>query len=227
MANSFHSKPISTLHLAWAAGFIEGEGSFSSAGRQSACVTAAQVQKEPIERLQALFGGRVVHRHTSGHSSKPIWVWSLTARRSIEVMMTLYVLMSPRRQGQIEAALAMWKAQKRILRPHGSTHCGAGHELADGNVYLTKNGHVQCAECKRVAKRARRERLRAGFEVRPKLSRSQQVGELNPFARLTDAEVEEIKRLMANGAFGTVVAKTYGVTPTLIYMIKNGKHRAG
>lgn len=56
MLTLFSSKPVSTLQLAWAAGFIEGEGSFSNT------VTAAQVQKEPIERLHALFGGRIYQR---------------------------------------------------------------------------------------------------------------------------------------------------------------------
>lgn len=225
MANSFHSKPISTLHLAWAAGFIEGEGSFSSVRKGSACVTAAQVQKEPIERLHALFGGRVTQRVTKGHSTKPIWVWALPARRSIEVMMTLYVLMSPRRQEQILIALNMWKAQKRILRSHNSTHCGNGHELTVDNTYLTNSGHKKCRQCRLASKRALRKRLALGIIPVRRTGRYQK-GELNRTAKLRDSEVLEIKSLLKLGTPQVRIAAQYGVTPTLISMIKLGKHRA-
>jgi len=161
MAEMTHTKPISTLHLAWAAGFIEGEGWFLKSPNGSAQIGAAQVQREPLERLQALFGGKLVQRNTNGHSKKKIWFWSLTARRSIEVMMTLYVLMSPRRQGQIETALSRWKSQKRILRSHGSDVCGRGHALTADNIYVSKLGHHSCKACKRLAKTAYLERQKA------------------------------------------------------------------
>ena len=98
--------------LFWAAGFLEGEGSFSKGPLGGPCVSAGQVQKEPLERLEKMFGGSIVQRQTKGFSLKPIWIWSLRAHRSIQVMMTLYTLMSPRRKGQIEIVLNAWKWQK-------------------------------------------------------------------------------------------------------------------
>ncbi len=149
-----------TLDLAWAAGFMEGEGSFSSHGNNSAVVSAAQVQKQPIDKLQNLFGGYVRRRFTKGFSSKPIWVWTLPARRSIEVMMTLYILMSPKRQSEIVVALNKWKAQKRILRSHKSNICGNGHELTENNVYMV--GHYRkCRSCNRQVRRNARARAKA------------------------------------------------------------------
>lgn len=165
MAVSFHSKPISTLHLAWAAGFIEGEGSFSMTKGQSPKVTAAQVQKEPVERLRRLFGGNVTRRFTKGFSSQPIWVWALTARRSIEVMMTLYVLMSPKRQLQIEAALEKWKSA-RHLRPHHSNTCTRGHKIDPGNMYVTPAGHRRCRTCQLQAKKRYRDKDVTSIEFR-------------------------------------------------------------
>lgn len=226
MANSFHSKPVSALHLSWAAGFIEGEGSFSSAGKESACVTAAQVQKEPIDRLQALFGGRVVQRYTKGHSSKPIWVWSLPARRSIEVMMTLYVLMSPRRQAQIRAALDMWKSQKRILRPHGSSVCGNGHDLTADNVYITSAGHRKCRACALGVKKEMRRRGHLGIAPRKRENWEPARGEQNASAKLSDSEVIDIRAAITSGVRQVDLARKYGVTPALISLIKRGKHRA-
>jgi len=40
----------------WIAGFLEGEGCFSST-RSTSHVTATQVQKEPLEKLHKFLGG--------------------------------------------------------------------------------------------------------------------------------------------------------------------------
>ena len=85
--------------LGWAAGFLEGEGSFAKNGRSSR-TEASQVQREPLERLVRYFGGMIIdqpkyHQHR----------WCTYGARSRGVMMTLYSLMSPRRQQQIRAAL--------------------------------------------------------------------------------------------------------------------------
>src|SRR5690349_1350424 len=56
--------------LAWAAGFLEGEGSFQRTGRPgkagSMLVSAPQVNAEPLMRLQTILGGRVGLRSRKG-----------------------------------------------------------------------------------------------------------------------------------------------------------------
>lgn len=221
MATSFHSKPISTLHLSWAAGFIEGEGSFSG-GK----VTAAQVQKEPVERLQAMLGGKLSHRQPKGHGAQPIWIWSLTARRSIEVMMTLYVLMSPRRQQQIEVCLAVWKAQKRILKSHASRICGNGHALEEENIYITPGGHRKCRQCRIDIKAALRLRRRAGLPARKRVNWRPDRGENHVSAKFKNNQIGEILTALSDGNTGISLAKKYGVSTALISAIKRGRHRA-
>lgn len=148
---------IRTIDVAWAAGFLEGEGSFGYSG--TARVSAAQVQKEPIDRLVSLFGGRTYLRETRGFSTLPIWVWQLDARKSIQVMMTLYALMSPKRRDEIERALAKWKLARRMRIP-GTGTCAHGHEMAGYNV-ITVNGYTRCRECMKIGKRRRRLALAA------------------------------------------------------------------
>jgi hypothetical protein len=60
-------------------------------------VSAVQKQREPLERLRAMFGGTI--------RSRPIHQWRASGKRALGVMLTLFVLMSPRRQGQIKEAL--------------------------------------------------------------------------------------------------------------------------
>ena len=99
--------PRTLRELAWAAGFLEGEGSFFLVGNStgSMATTAVQVEREPIDRLLALFGGSVrpvaAREHRSAH-----WRWSATGARARGVAMTIYPMMSAKRRAQIRGALA-------------------------------------------------------------------------------------------------------------------------
>lgn len=96
---------IAVNELYWAAGFIEGEGWFeSSSSFRAAC---AQKQREPLERLQRIFGGNITQ---SKIKTGIIFLWRVHGSRAAGVMMTLWPLMSTRRQQQIETTLAKWKA---------------------------------------------------------------------------------------------------------------------
>lgn len=89
--------------LEWAAGFLEGEGCFSS--RNSEKVQVAQVSSEPLSRLKKIFGGHINYLPGRGNS-RDYFTWSVSGSRARGVMLTLYSLLSGRRQRQIETALA-------------------------------------------------------------------------------------------------------------------------
>ncbi len=98
-----------TTDLYWAAGFLEGEGSFLA--HTGCCrVSANQVQRQPLERLAFLFGGSIRY-----HKNK-IWVWRINGTWARGVMMTLFGLMSFKRKGQIRKALSAWANKKRVRR---------------------------------------------------------------------------------------------------------------
>lgn len=161
MANHDHINDKFLINLGWAAGFLEGEGSFSGGAkmRHAPSVSAAQVEKEPIDRLISIFGGKCKQRITRGFSTKPIWIWSLDAYRSVQVMMTLYTLMSPRRKEQIEIVLRHWATSRRVRR-RGATECLRGHPQTAENVFVVR-GYSKCRQCRTLNKRARRARLKA------------------------------------------------------------------
>jgi hypothetical protein len=123
---------------------MEGEGSFGWHSG-SPRVSAAQVQREPIDRLVAIFGGSVYQRWNNGFGSNPLWVWRMSARRSIQVMMTLYVLMSPKRQAEIASAIINWRSA-RSLRSHNATHCLKGHALKGQNLFMAGK-YRKCRAC--------------------------------------------------------------------------------
>src|SRR3990167_1975682 len=103
----------STMHIAWAAGIYEGEGTCSFSG------TSEQVrvtQKRPyiLSMLQCLFGGTVVTRNFPGNtlSSNPLSVWTISGARARGFMMTIYTFLSPYRREQIRNVLEKGKDHK-------------------------------------------------------------------------------------------------------------------
>jgi hypothetical protein len=95
----------STVDLAWAAGFLEGEGGFCvnsrSLGRHSSLrVTATQKQREPLDKLQRLFGGYVGLQATV-----PYFRWTVNGVRARGVMYTVFTFLSRRRRDQIRGVL--------------------------------------------------------------------------------------------------------------------------
>lgn len=154
MADAECTPKISLVQLAWAAGFLEGEGSFNC-NHGSAVVQASQVQREPLDRLRTLFGGSIWSKKPVGVGKQDIWVWYLTTSRSAQVMMTLYAFMSPRRKTQIEQALAKWKVSRRLKRALSGI-CRDGH-LLEGHNAIKVGKYIRC----RICREAQRKRWRA------------------------------------------------------------------
>jgi hypothetical protein len=146
----------SVKDIAWAAGFLEGEGWFGCAGKNSLACTCCQVQEQPLRRLQEIFGGNIQgpipKRDNPKHS--PFFRWAKCGHSAAGMMMTLYCLMSPKRQEQIRTALAKWKV---AAGPPGSRRfCPNGHEYSGSNLVTryrqgrSKPGRY-CRECMRDA----------------------------------------------------------------------------
>lgn len=117
-------------HLWWAAGFIEGEGTFYF-DRRAVTLRVPQVQREPLERLQALFGGDIGYRGVDRvqMGRQPIFIYRCSGARAVGVAMTLYSMMSPGRKFQIRRALAQW----RVYPGRKWTTCRKGHPYVEGS----------------------------------------------------------------------------------------------
>lgn len=158
---------IRTVDLYWAAGFLEGEGCFHSSQKYHSIIRATQVQGEPIKRLVALFGGHLTGPKPNGRppNHQPIHEWTLSGVGGRGLMMSLYALMSPRRQEQIRVSLAYWlAAPDRIAdRRRRATHCRNGHPY-DGNHYKMRRvgraDYRRCRMCLTAASQRYNQRLR-------------------------------------------------------------------
>jgi hypothetical protein len=148
---------ISVRDLSWAAGFLDGDGSFVS-NYTSPTVSAVQGDPELLLRLQSLFGGRIGQR---GRKVQPkhyqaAFTWVLGGAPAAGVMMTLYPLLSQHRRWQIVFALRKWldAPGPNVLR----RYCRRGHPLAGVNLRLHRgrkgNPARECRICRNVHRRA-------------------------------------------------------------------------
>lgn len=146
------SADVSLRNLYWAAGFLEGDGSFQYSG--SPYISATQANREPLRKLQKLFGGSINTYTRVRTVARSYGQWSLHSANAIELMTRLFPLMSPERQCQISTVLG-----QHLSRPVHSafrTHCPQGHRYDKDNTILSK-GKRSCRTCQNIRKRARRE----------------------------------------------------------------------
>lgn len=96
--------------IAWASGFLEGEGAFYC--EKSGCerIQARQVEEEPLRVVQSIFGGSMQLRKNNRRgfgvdTVQPINEWRTSGSRARGIMMTVYPFMGSRRKAQIRMAL--------------------------------------------------------------------------------------------------------------------------
>lgn len=96
------------LDYAWAAGFLEGEGSFGRSPAGGVYVCAQQVDAEPLHRLAAILGGPVGLNAKPTRAGRDIYHWAIYGRNARRAMRELRPYMSSRRQDAIDAALSSY-----------------------------------------------------------------------------------------------------------------------
>lgn len=99
--------------LAWAAGLLEGEGSFSWRTSKSPHISCAMTDLDVLERLRSLLGGNIVVATKSQPHHKQAWVWYLGGTPAIDVMRQLSPLMGSRRHDKIEQVIQLWEDHHR------------------------------------------------------------------------------------------------------------------
>ena len=99
--------------IGYVAGLLEGEGTFGKHGGSIGLIVS-MTDREPIEKIAALLK-RPVYLGKFLPSGKQVYITSATGNNAAAWMMTIYPLMSPRRQAKIRTMLAVWKAQPGVL----------------------------------------------------------------------------------------------------------------
>ncbi len=104
------SRKLTTRDLvAWAAGFVDGEGAVvlgmqhptpaerakkggnnsRHAGQMKLSLSVVQTKREPLLRLQMLFGGRIYGSKARTERHAESWVWRLQDQHALDALLTM------------------------------------------------------------------------------------------------------------------------------------------
>lgn len=138
---------VNLTDIYWAAGFLDGEGCFSIKGG-SPRIDANQkaITGELLVRLQSLFGGTLRNIIT-----KDQVCWQVSGLRCIGLCMTLYPILSAKRQNKIKEIMKQWKSNPRPNNSIDPNYCNYGHLLnkETTRLYKTRAGREYrvCKQC--------------------------------------------------------------------------------
>ena len=107
--------------LAWAAGFVDGEGTINLYRRTDrnrefrVSMSVVNTRKDSLERLQALFGGSIqnLHKDTPNRNWKPSFIWFVShqkARAAIAQLLPYLFIKLPQAQLALEAQTCFGRA---------------------------------------------------------------------------------------------------------------------
>jgi len=100
------SQSPSLKDIYWAAGIWEGEGTCSSSHGTTSYARITQEDPWLLEKFQKLFGGSIKSIKSSQFKpDKEYPIWILSGVRARGFLMTIYTLLSPKKQEQIKRSL--------------------------------------------------------------------------------------------------------------------------
>lgn len=125
--------------IGWAAGLLEGEGSFILRKGQRPEVRCAMTDEDVVRRLGRVLGCGGVYgpfeKYFNGARVKDQWVFSCQSQRdSVDLMLELRPWMGSRRQAQIDACLAGWRDYQRVKHAHTQGHRNNNSKLTPDQV---------------------------------------------------------------------------------------------
>src|ERR1700688_356523 len=136
---------VNVKDIYWAAGFIDGEGSSQFTKTKSVVLSVPQKSRELLDRLISLFGGAVY----APHKSSVVHTWQVGGEKAVGIIMTIYSIMSNKRQNEYKIILDKWRKQPfsnaKYIEVFGK--CKNGHKWIEENIFTNKDGNRRCKPC--------------------------------------------------------------------------------
>lgn len=105
-----------SIQIAWLAGLLEGEGSFFIGN--SPAIKLAMTDLDTVRKARDIMNPKteICTVESKIYNRQPLHQFSIFSTRSAEWMMTIYPLMSQRRQAKIKEVLSIWKTMNSNKR---------------------------------------------------------------------------------------------------------------
>ena len=118
---------INERDLYWLAGLLEGEGSFTTAGRRGRStrqpvIALGMTDEQPVKRAAQLMGSSVYSYQPRRPNSKRNYQMRVNGKNAVPWLLVLKPLLSPRRQSQIDHCLEVAEAMPGTARGERNGH---------------------------------------------------------------------------------------------------------
>lgn len=103
---------IKDIDLGYVAGIVDGEGWIRLGGKDNKFIRMAvsMTDLDVLERCQFITDlGKITGPYIKRKGNKNIWYWSINSNDAAALLMTIYPLLSMRRQQKIVEVLSVWK----------------------------------------------------------------------------------------------------------------------
>jgi hypothetical protein len=145
------------FEVAWAAGFIEGEGNIRF-DRYSLAVRVAQVDPAPLCRLVELWGGKMDLKEPDDPRHQPTWYWACAAGTVRQCLTEIIPFLSGRKLQHALVALGQRDLMDERNRWRKEHH-PCGHQRSLMTTYVAPNGSQHCRPCSREYAKRRRAKI--------------------------------------------------------------------
>lgn len=144
------------MDYAWASGFYEGEGHIRNGYNGGTSVTIQQVNKEPLEKIQSIFGGTIYGPITPlSKNSNQYYNWSLSQYDAVNnFVWKIFPWLSEKKATQAIDCIEY----KINIRDHRKEFCKNDHKRSEHGYTSSYNGKIMCSRCALEGKIRRGER---------------------------------------------------------------------
>ena len=116
--------PMTTNDIAWAAGFLDGEGSFvlvnyqdKGISRRRTSISADQILREPLDKLVKAIGGSVSGPIRNTSAGNPIYRWVLRGNAITALEALIPHLTVKKERAELLLRYARTQSRRRIKTP--------------------------------------------------------------------------------------------------------------
>jgi hypothetical protein len=150
---------VSETDIAWAAGLLEGEGSFlKKTKRKTILISCQMTDLDVLQRLKTIFGGSIYNTTKAKPHHKDAWSWCIFGTNAARVMELIKPYMLARRYIAIEEVLEPWYKMKTQERSQQRRILAAGRAYLAGEGSLRQIGEQFTVSHEAVRRAAFREK---------------------------------------------------------------------